>query len=108
MKSNNFSFSFSDDSVVAFGSVLHKASRLREALKVILTTEKVLETPSQGELKIFSKDWFEEGINCEALELGDKAWRKGKIKIKVSIEFHPDEPQALDSPLDDFRQTILD
>lgn len=108
MESQNFSFSFSDESVVAFGSVLHKAGRLREALKVVLTSEKILKTPSQDELKIFSKDWFEEGINCEALELGDKAWRKGKIKIKVSIEFHPDEPQAPDSPLDDFRQKIFE
>jgi hypothetical protein len=108
MKSHNFSFSFSDESVVAFGSVLHKAGRFREALKVLLTSEKILQNSSQGELRVFSKDWFGDGINCEVLELGDTAWRKGRIKIKVSIEFQPDEPQSLESPLDDFRQTILE
>ncbi|MBD2119438.1 KGK domain-containing protein [Trichocoleus sp. FACHB-262] len=108
MENHNFSFSFSDESVVAFGSILHKAGRFREALKVLLTRENISQKSSQNELKIFTKDWFGNGIDCEVLELGDKAWRKGKIKIKVSIEFHPDESEATESPLDDIRQAIAE
>ena len=108
MKDHNFSFSFSDESVVAFGSILHKAGRFRGALKVVLMSEKILQVSSRKELRIFTKDWFDNGISCEVLELGDKAWRKGKIKIKVNIEFHPDEPGMTDSPLDDIRQASAD
>lgn len=108
MKNHNFSFSFSDESVVAFGSVLHKVGRFREALKVLLTSEKILQKSQRDELKVFTRDWFGDGINCEVLELGDKAWRKGKVRIKVSIEFHPDESEVADSPLDDIRQAIVE
>jgi hypothetical protein len=108
MRNNSFSFNFSDESVVAFGSILHKAGRFREALKVVLTSEKILRDSLQNELRIFTKDWFENGIDCEVLELGDKAWRKGKIKIRVSIEFCPDEPKVTESPLEDIRQAIVE
>ena len=41
-----------------------------------------------------------EGLPCEVLKPG-APWRKGKIK--VSLEFCPDEPI---SPLDDIRQSL--
>jgi len=66
--------------------------------------------------------WMSDGTPCEILEPG-KNWRKGRVRIKVSLEFHPDEPeilssesdngsnknpvaQSLDSPLDDIRSII--
>ena len=48
--------------------------------------------------------WFYEGEECEILRAGSKGWQKGKIKINVTLEFVPDEPEEDRSPLDDIRQ----
>jgi hypothetical protein len=63
--------------------------------------------------------WFGDGIDCEILNLGSKSWKKGKVRIKVSVEFYVEEQEdsqtlgsdALEisppeSPLDDLRQMI--
>lgn len=60
--------------------------------------------------------WMGEGADCEVLKFGAKGWQKGKVRIKVSIEFCPDEPEIEEtpteeipqpeSPLDDLRQLI--
>ncbi len=52
--------------------------------------------------------WFDGGINCEILKVGAKDWQKGKVRLKVTLEFCPDEPEEniAKSPLDDIRQTI--
>ena len=52
--------------------------------------------------------WFSKGIDCEILKLGAKGWQKGKVRIRVSLEFCPDEPETSqpESPLNDIRQMI--
>ena len=52
--------------------------------------------------------WFEDGELCEILKAGSSGWQKGKIKLKVNLtlEFIPDEPEIAQSPLDDLRQEI--
>lgn len=52
-----------------------------------------------------SNDWFYGGKKCEILQAGAKGWQKGKLKINVTLEFIPDEPEEK-SPLDDVRQEI--
>jgi hypothetical protein len=65
-----------------------------------------------------SDAWFYKGVECEVLGL-TQGWQKGKVRI--SIEFCPDEPELTDSskenaeassqpesPLDDIRRTIVD
>ncbi len=49
---------------------------------------------------LFSK----EGIECEVLRLGAKEWHKGKLRI--NLEFCPNQPSEPESPLDDIRQTL--
>lgn len=62
-------------------------------------------------------DWFNQGIDCEILKPDARGWRKGKIRIKVTVEFCPEQPEELDenpdsadgksdSSLDDIRQMI--
>ncbi|TAG95801.1 MAG: hypothetical protein EAZ09_07435 [Oscillatoriales cyanobacterium] len=61
-------------------------------------------------------------MDCEILGVGAQGWKKGKIKLKlnVTIEFCPDEPEveetpennqleisAPESPLDDLRRQLL-
>lgn len=50
--------------------------------------------------------WFKQGGECEILKAGSQGWQKGKIKINVSLEFIPDEPEVIESPLDDVRQEL--
>lgn len=63
--------------------------------------------------------WLGEGINCEILKFGAKGWQKGKVRIKVTLEFCPDQPEIeetptnnnleinqIESPLDDIRQMM--
>ncbi len=61
--------------------------------------------------------WLGEGVDCETLKFGAKGWQKGKVRIRVSLEFCPDEPEVEEtsasneiaqpeSPLDDLRQMI--
>ncbi|MTF38770.1 KGK domain-containing protein [Cyanobacterium aponinum] len=46
------------------------------------------------------KEWSKNGVEAQVL-VPRKPWRKGKIRL--SIEFIPDESE-IESPLDDFRQ----
>lgn len=57
--------------------------------------------------------WFDQGVDCEILKLGSSEWQKGRLKIRVSIEFCPDEPEEskelseegeLSFPLDELRR----
>ena len=57
--------------------------------------------------------FFQEGIECEILKFNSGEWQKGKMKIKVTLEFCPDEPEIAEikepeSPLDDLRRMIND
>jgi hypothetical protein len=46
---------------------------------------------------------FAKGIDCKILKPG-KQWQKGKIRI--TLEFCPEEPNQPPSPLDDLRKQI--
>jgi hypothetical protein len=66
------------------------------------------------------EQWLNEGIDCEILNVGATDWKKGKMRIKISVEFLLEEenatidnesnsnPSPPESPLDDFRQMIID
>lgn len=47
--------------------------------------------------------WFNDGASCEILA-PNKSWKKGKIK--VVLQFCPDEPEVSDNSLDGIRQAI--
>ncbi len=53
---------------------------------------------------------FDSGIECELLQTEGGGWQKGKIKINITFEFIPDQPDVTEtaanshlSPLDDLR-----
>jgi hypothetical protein len=125
------------DDVLSFGSPMFKVDKLRQEVGKILDDHKLGEELNKsfssqnisinvgGESRghrhyhTFYEKWFGDGIDCEILKLGAKGWQKGKVKIKlqVSIEFCPDEPEVEEtpasneiaqpqSPLDDLRQMI--
>ncbi len=117
-----------------FGKLTDKDVLLVENQAQILTNQfmnKVVQSISQvkrvirdAEQRRISKTehvegWFEEGVDCEVLRLGAKSWQKGKVRLKISLEFCPDNPQPeeieasnetdanlSESSLDDLRQKI--
>ncbi len=57
-------------------------------------------------------DVLDNGVDVEVLEPGSE-WKKGKLKLKITIEFYPENDETLmtkvlDSPLDDIRQMIVE
>lgn len=52
------------------------------------------------------KKWIADGVKCEVLSVSEGKWKTGKLRIKLVVEFCPDEPTsstASKSPLDDLR-----
>lgn len=63
---------------------------------------------NDSEKIVYKNEWLGEGTYCEVLKLGAEDWQKGKIKVRVSVEFCPDEQESdqPESSIDDIRQTI--
>lgn len=64
----------------------HGLNALRERLK------------SRGEIPGNSNMWFDKGVDCEILSPINNGWQKGKIRIKVTLEFCPDELEIPETP----------
>ena len=69
-----------------------------------------LGTPSQK--GVYYPTWNGQDVNAEILEPKSGEWKKGKVRMRVVLEFCPDEPEVEDNStqngnsLDDIRQTI--
>lgn len=72
-----------------------KSNQLLEKLKLLLCNKGEQAIPP-GSLN----KWLGEGINCEILT-PNQNWRQGKLRIKLELEFIPDE---IGFPLEDVRQ----
>ena len=103
-----------DNDVLAFNSNLLKVENISKEVEILLfktllgvkltqllDTKKILQDFSGSwsenkEDEIYTA-WFNEGVNCELLQLGAPTWKKGKVKINVnvSLEFLPDESQIV-------------
>lgn len=131
MDDNNFSISLDCDDVVSFEKDTFKVSRLKE----LMTREVKEKTHNRdkwgtyypnfsrainiGEEKIyFDYIKFELIENCQILQVNNKGWKKGELKIeicispednnldKVNLKFFPEQPNEPESPLDDIREMI--
>jgi hypothetical protein len=57
-------------------------------------------------------NWFDRGIDCEILKVNSQGWQKGKVRLKITLEFEADKPEEKnnnhqsDLSLDDIRQII--
>ncbi|MGE5655098.1 MAG: KGK domain-containing protein [Actinomycetota bacterium] len=121
---------FSLGSSYAMLRVGELASILHEALlKIDLLGEcnKLLEIRQRGAIpnnfplnnKALVSLMSDEGWKCEILNLGSRDWQKGKIRMKIHLEFCPNEPEIEgnlpivpeepkepESPLDDLRRQL--
>lgn len=135
MEDNSFLQNYGDDDVLSSASGMFKVGKLTEAMKKAFGVSS-LQTALNDVLKSegveisttfynpslrthCQKNWLGEGVDCEILQIGAKGWQKGKLRIRVTVDFCPDEPdveeiQASDkpkiaqseSPLDDIRQMM--
>ncbi|MEG4573806.1 KGK domain-containing protein [Microcoleus sp. N3A4] len=119
-----------NDDALSFDNAMLKVGKLKETVNQVLPENGLGQTLnqllSQQQLHIHVRNayqkWFGEGIDCEILKVGAQGWKKGKMKLKlnVTIEFCPDEPEVEEtpennesetsqpeSPLDDLRRQLL-
>ncbi|MEH2363451.1 KGK domain-containing protein [Nostoc sp.] len=113
-----------DGDVLDFGDNIYKVAKLKQAIDT--SSNSTLEyklnqkLSSQGvNIKASPNgNLFQKGIDCEILTLGSQSWKKGKVKVKISVEFYVEEEDVQitnsnnseitepDSPLDDLRRMI--
>ena len=55
-----------------------------------------IKSPSGKEKTVYNS-WFKEGVHCEVLTLGNEKWKRGKIKIEISIEFEEEEEDIIEN-----------
>ncbi|GET42165.1 KGK domain-containing protein [Microseira wollei] len=64
---------------------------------IVLFRNGIIRSLSSYPLDIGDK-WFDDGLDCEILRPGAKGWQKGRVRIKVTLEFCPDEPEIQETP----------
>ena len=131
---DKFSFhNCGNDDALSFGNAMLRVEKLKETVNQVLPENglghTLIQLLSQQQLNIdvgiqrnAYEKWFGQGIDCEILRVGAQGWKKGKIRLKlnVTIEFSPDEPEVEEipeknesetsqpeSPLDDLRRQLL-
>ncbi|MDJ0798159.1 MAG: KGK domain-containing protein [Calothrix sp. MO_167.B12] len=109
-----------DESVVSFGSCNLRVNQLLSYIYEFLKDKgwenirNNLYSAGSGLIPKMSEELFLiKGIDCEVLKPGQN-WQKGKLKIQISVEFQPDEPEieaipentTAESSLDDIRRKL--
>lgn len=102
----------SENDALEFNSGTYRCQKIIAKIKEVfnskLTSHLYTELQQRKiDIQIYQK-WFSEGIDCEILKVGSTGWKKGKVRLKVILEFIADEPEEVDpeSPLDDIRKTL--
>jgi hypothetical protein len=115
MEYNSHLENCSDDDVLAFASNhMVKIGLFKNAVNYAFTDKYMVASTLSSALsekgvqinetiKVFA-----EGRDCEILKIDAKGWQKGKLRIRVSVDFIPDEAEISqpESPLDDLRQKL--
>ncbi|ABA24160.1 conserved hypothetical protein [Trichormus variabilis ATCC 29413] len=112
-----------DNDVLEIGDYTYKISKFLQAFHQANRSDLACELQQQlNENGIViqqqhSKTWFNEGLDCQILNIGSQGWKRGKVKFNISVEFYIEEEAEMDnnahseisetqSPLDDLRRMI--
>ncbi len=112
------------DAVLSFGNSMFKISEFMNAMKSAFQHNGMeglsALLKSRGGIPCHARSlysaYFNQVVDCELLKPGG-GWKKGKIRINISLEFYSDEPdiEAIEiseeatkneSPLDDIRKRM--
>lgn len=122
MEYNSYLPEYGDDDVLMFQETMFKVVKFRKAIENAFNSylpQHLQSSLANNSINITTKNCFGDGMNCEVLKINSKGWKKGKVRIRVSLEFCPDEPDVEEipvsnqleinqpeSPLDDIRQMM--
>ncbi|MBW4647986.1 MAG: hypothetical protein KME06_04695 [Kastovskya adunca ATA6-11-RM4] len=85
------------DTVVSFSSSMFKASDfftvVKESLKKKGLDELRIRLDQKGGIPGDCNGWYVQGVSSELLQPGTQGWIKGKLRINISLEFCPNEPE---------------
>lgn len=109
---NNYLNNLNDDDIVDRKENLFKFGKLKDAIETAF--DQAVPNALNSHCKSQSvnmnleqiMDWFDAGVECKILQAGSSGWKQGKLKINVTVEFIPDPPQLMESPLDEVRREI--
>lgn len=102
MTNNLIPYDCGDDDVIAFGEAMFRSGKLKKAIGQSFDgsvgraidqklRQHGLEIPIRmiGSTRLANEhcQWFDEGISCEILDLSTRRWCKGKVRVRVSVEF---------------------
>ena len=93
----NYVKNLRDDDVLNIDNQLFHSEKLKSALEESFGKEVIPKRFNEHinhrgiKTKYEGRFWFEEGVDCKILKAGDSGWKKGKLKINVTVEFIPDE-----------------
>lgn len=89
------------ESALAFAHSMFKLGEFMKSVKNAFETQGLDELgkalSNRGGVPTLKEDkllWFKSGVNCEILKPNTKGWQKGKIKLKITVEFCPDQPEV--------------
>jgi len=90
-----------DYEVLLFGNHTLLVERLKQYLESALkeNAQRIIQSLANKnsiDRSCYDQQWFEEGKECKLLKLGAKEWQPGKIRVKVTLEFCPDEPEKVE------------
>ena len=108
------------NAVISFSNeTTFKVSKLMERLNSFFVQSILSELPGKlnqaglGTPPHHGSNWNTGRVDAEILEPKSGKWKKGKVRMRVVLEFCPDEPEELKdgsiqqvNSLDDIRQTI--
>lgn len=117
MEYNYYLQNCSNDDVIQFSNSIHKIGQLKTAMELAINNENKLPSTlysalrEQGIISVNlapTQKMLGDGLDAEVLKIGAKGWQKGKIRVKISVEFEPEEPETNEpeSPLDDLRRMM--
>ncbi|PPS45761.1 KGK domain-containing protein [Chroococcidiopsis sp. TS-821] len=94
------------DTVVSFSTSIFKVGELALFSSYIFRNIGLQELNNKlkgwgrGQIPLIkdSHEWIENGKECEILVPGAKGWQKGRLRIKVVLEFCPDEVELEETP----------
>lgn len=107
----------SDDDVIQFSNSIYKIGQVKNGIgfairdqnKVAHSLHYALQEKGVKIEQINNtQKLLYDGLDAEILRVGAKGWQKGKLRVKIILEFEPDEPEISEpeSPLDDLRQLL--
>ena len=111
---NEYLENVDQDDILDWQNKVYKLGLIKEFFNFInsvLRDKEVFEIIHQKIVKQYGNEMYRElpfimkGGNAKVLKSNSQGWKKGKIQVKLVIEFIPDEPEIPEyqSPLDEIR-----